>query len=244
MSKNNSPSNKSTATEILDSIYEIKVKFKPRKFKFDQKQHDLLNLVEEDRNKVIFVSGAAGSSKTYLAVYSALLDMQKTPLDNRKDILYVRSVIESASKSMGALPGTLEDKFSPFLIPLEEKLNEMLYRQDVTRLKNEKAIDAIPVNFLRGSSWNDKFIIVDEAQNLDKSELVTLLTRIGENSKLIICGDPSQSDIGLKSGFQPMFDLFDTELSREKGIQTFKFGDSNIYRSEIVKFIVKTLKNG
>lgn len=239
MSKKHSP----RETEILDSIYEIKINFKPRKFKFDSKQQELLSLVENDKNKIIWISGAAGTSKTYLAIYSALLDMKKQVLDEQKDIIYVRSVVESASKSLGALPGSLDEKFSPYMLPLEEKLREMLSPTDVVFLKKQEKVKAIPVNFLRGANWNDKFVIIDEAQNLTHSELTTLLTRVGKNSKLIICGDPMQSDIGkYNSGFKDYYDLFSGEDSQDNGIQTFKFNDNDIYRSKIVKFIVKKLK--
>ena len=239
---NKKPSPKET--EILEAIHNFEINFKRRKFKFDKKQQDLLSLIDNERNQIVFISGVAGSSKTYLAVYSALLDMQKSTAMGKKpkDILYVRSVVESASKSMGALPGDLTDKFSPFLLPLEEKLEEMLNYSDIGFLKRQKMIEATPVNFLRGASWNKKFVIIDEAQNLDHKELLTLLSRIGKECKVIICGDPMQSDINGKSGFQDFFDLFDDEDSRDNGVQVFEFSEKDIYRSEIVKFIVKKIK--
>ena len=101
----------------------------------------------------------------------------------------------------------------------------------------------MPINFLRGANWINKIIIADESQNFTFKELVTLITRIGENSKLIICGDMMQSDINGKTGFYDMIKLFDSEQSRGKGIYCFCFTEDDILRSEILKYIVKTLKS-
>ena len=102
-------------------------------------------------------------------------------------------------------------------------------------------IQAMPINFLRGANWLDKIVIADEAQNFSYKELVTLITRLGENSKLFICGDFMQSDINGKTGFAPMFDLFNDEESRKKGIQCFTFTQADIKRSQILKFIISKL---
>ena len=173
---------------------------------------------------------------------SALRLLQK---GEELDLLYVRTAIESADKGLGALPGTLEEKFNPYMAPLEDKLEEML--PPTNNLKRELVergrVQAMPINFLRGASWNNKVIIADESQNFSFKELVTLITRIGENCKLIICGDTMQSDINGRSGFKPMFDLFNDEDSRGNGIHTFIFTERDILRSTILKFIVKKLKN-
>jgi phosphate starvation-inducible PhoH-like protein len=101
----------------------------------------------------------------------------------------------------------------------------------------------MPINYLRGSSWKNKVVIADEAQNFTYKELTTLITRIGDNCKLFICGDFMQSDINGKSGFAPMFDLFNDEESEEKGIYSFKFGKEDILRSSILKYIISKLDN-
>lgn len=99
----------------------------------------------------------------------------------------------------------------------------------------------MPVNFVRGANWNDRIVIVDEAQNFTYNELMTVLTRIGEDSKIIICGDMMQSDIR-GSGFAEIFNAFDDEESKEKGIFCTRFGTEDIKRSEILKFIVSKLE--
>lgn len=218
---------------------EHSIKLKQRKFKFTSKQHMFLEMVLDPQNPIIFVSGPAGSSKTYMSLYAAIQMMIK---DKERELLYVRSIIESADQGLGSLPGDVAEKFDPFLIPLYDKLDEIIVPQDVAWLKNQGKIGAIPINFLRGANWTDKVVIADEAQNFTFKELTTLITRVGEGTKLIICGDFMQSDINGRSGFSPMFRIFDDEESKSRGVCTFCFNESDIVRSEILKFLISRLQ--
>lgn len=219
-----------------------KIKTKKKNFKFTPKQAQLLGILLDPENKIIFISGAAGTSKTYMALYGAI-EMMSEDVD--KQLIYIRSIIESADKGLGSLPGDVAEKFDPFLMPLYDKLEEIVAPQDVAHLKATGRINAVPINFLRGASWTNKIIIADESQNFSAKELITLITRIGEGSKIIICGDAMQSDIGkTKSGFIPMLNAFNDQESKERGIQTFVFTKEDIVRSEILKFIVKKLEEG
>ncbi len=110
-------------------------------------------------------------------------------------------------------------------------------------LLNGGRIQAMPINFLRGASWENKVVVADESQNFTFKELVTLITRIGNNTKLFICGDVMQSDIGHKSGFQEMYSLFNDSESVNKGIHCFGFKEGDILRSDILKYIIKKIKN-
>lgn len=221
--------------------FEMTMKFNKRKFKFTPKQKKFLDIILDEESKIIFVSGPAGSSKTYMSLYG-LLQMMKC--DFSKDIIYVRSIAESADRGLGSLPGDIAEKFDPFLGPLYDKVEEIVSADDSFFLKQKEKISGVPINFLRGASWNNKLIFADEAQNFTLSELTTLITRIGENTKIIIGGDFFQSDIGLrKSGFKELFDKFDDDESREKGIHAFSFNESDIVRSQILKFIIKRLES-
>ena len=162
--------------------------------------------------------------------------------DTEKELLYVRSIAESADKGLGSLPGDMAEKFNPFLMPLYDKLEEIVFEGDTAFLKQKGRISAVPINFLRGANWNNKLIVADEAQNFTFKELTTLITRLGEDSKLIICGDFMQSDINGKTGFGEMFDLFCDESSVENGIHSFKFTCNDIVRSKILKFIISKLE--
>lgn len=210
--------------------------------KLDEKQLLFLSKALSEKTKILFINGPAGSSKTYMSVYSALRMLSATP---ELDLLYVRTVIESADKGLGALPGDLEEKFNPYMAPLNDKLDEMLPHNttDKHSLLSEGRISAMPINFLRGASWNDKIVIADEAQNFTFKELITLITRIGENTKIFICGDSMQSDINGKSGFSDMCELFNDNASQRRGIECFEFTEEDIKRSRILKFIVSKLNS-
>jgi phosphate starvation-inducible PhoH-like protein len=217
-----------------------KIRFKERKFKFTENQIDFLKTALHADSQLLFLSGPAGTAKTYMAVYSALQAMIDSNLE--KGILYIRSIAESAQRSMGALPGSLEEKFAVFAGPFYDKLDEMLNTSDIKILREKNMFDCIPVNYVRGANWDDTIVIIDEAQNFSYSELVTVLTRIGEGSKIIICGDIMQSDIS-NSGFAQIFNTFDNEDSVENGVICKRFSTEDIKRSKIVKFIVSKLEN-
>lgn len=210
-----------------------------RNFPWTDKQKELIRIIQDKSINIIIVRGAAGTAKSLIAVYTAL-----TALNEKKigEIVYVRSVVESSSHSMGFLPGTAEEKLSPYLQPLVDKLDELLPENQVKGLIAEEKVRGIPVGFLRGLSINASYILGDECQNFSVKELLTLSTRVGKYSKLILIGDTRQSDIK-DSGFAKVFDLFSDEDSKKHGIATFSFGIEDIMRSEVVKFIVKKFED-
>lgn len=203
------------------------------------KQQEFLNLASDKSAKLIFVSGPAGSSKTFLAVLHALTMINEKRVS---DLLYVRSAVESADSKLGFLPGEADDKLLPYIQPLLDKMIEMLPKSDIDLLVKEERVTGIPVGFLRGLNWNAKVIVADESQNMTYKELFTLITRIGEFSKVFILGDPEQSDINGKSGFIKMLSHFDDEESRQNGIHVFRFTEEDIVRSGLVKFIITKVK--
>jgi predicted ribonuclease YlaK len=144
-----------------------------------EKQKRFIELVMDKDTKIVFVNGPAGTSKTFLSVYCGLHLLN----DKRvSDLIYFRTIVESAGKSLGSLPGELSEKFSPFMMPLEDKLDELMPRADIQRLMKEERIQAMPINYLRGASFNAKFLLADEAQNFTYSELTTLITRYGHET--------------------------------------------------------------
>jgi phosphate starvation-inducible PhoH-like protein len=204
------------------------------------KQQLFMELAMDRKVKLLLVSGPAGSTKTYLSVLASLMLMNEKKVS---DILYVRSIVESADVKMGTLPGEAEDKLSPYKRPLIDKLDELLVKEDIQFLLKDNRLEGLPIGYLRGLNWNAKAVIGDEMQNCTKKELITMMTRTGEFSKVFMCGDPQQSDIGPRSGFRDIFNLFNDDDSKENGIYTFEFTDDDILRSALVKFIVKKIKS-
>lgn len=209
------------------------------KFKFSEKHQRFIQTLVDEKTKMVFADGFAGTAKTYLSVYGALTLLEAKKVDQ---IIYLRSVVESATQKIGHLPGELEQKFQPYSLPLLDKLDELVSKTTSDKLIKQEYIKCLPVNFTRGLTFHNSVVIIDEAQNLTKQELVTLLTRFGEDSKYVIIGDTNQSDINGKSGFKPILQAFDTDNSMVNGIHTFKFEKSEIVRSKLLKHIVQVLE--
>lgn len=228
-------------TEIEESIQNNwNLNFKLKKpFYFNEKHKTFYETIKHDETNMVFVDGPAGTAKSYIAVLAALELIQEQKV---KHITYIRSIIESASKSIGALPGEVDDKFLPYAMPLIEKVKEIAGDTASVNLQNAGILHAIPVNFVRGLTFNDSVVIVDEAQNLTKSELITILTRFGKNTKYVVCGDLKQSDIGKASGYMDIYSRFNNEKCIDHKIYALKFGESEIVRSKILRFIVEVLE--
>ena len=224
--------------DVITNFHKINIKL--RKFNFSEKQKALLKIMFDKKTSIAFVSGPAGTSKTFMAIYGAL---QLYNMDNEFGITYVRTIAESGDKSLGALPGDQQEKINPYMMPMYDKLDELLHTGQSQIIKEKSVIKGMPINYLRGASWSNEIIIADECQNFTFKELTTLMTRLGKNSKLFICGDSMQSDINGKSGFSEMRAIFDDGESKKKGIHCFDFDVNDIKRSEILKFIINKLQH-
>ena len=188
----------------------------------------------------MFLKGPAGASKTIISMYCGLQLLNSRRIS---DMVLIRSAVESSDSKLGYLPGTVEDKFSVYLTPFNDKFSELLTISQIKKLETDNRITICPINFARGLHFSVKFVCCDEAQNLTTKELQTLLTRTGEFCKVIICGDPEQSDLPKdKSGFKKVYDAFDNYESQELGIQCVELGEQDIVRSEICKYIVRKFK--
>lgn len=231
--KKSQPKPHGIGTVTWDLDFKIKYDFPS-----NDKHKSFIGLTIRPETKMVFIDGPAGTAKTYLATYCGLSLLKKHAID---EIVYIRSVVESASQKMGSLPGEVDDKFGPWSMPIVEKLDELVDVAVRQELLGKNFVNCIPVNYVRGLTFNNSFVIVDEAQNLTQGELTTILTRFGKNTKFVVVGDTKQSDIHNRSGFAPVKGCFDAEECQENGIYTFEFGEDEIVRSEILKFIVKRL---
>jgi phosphate starvation-inducible PhoH-like protein len=177
--------------------------------------------------------GPAGTGKTFLAVAMAvrmLLDK-----DVRR-IVISRPAIE-AGERLGFLPGTLEEKVSPYLRPLYDALYDMLDAPKVTRMLEHGTIEIAPLAYMRGRTLNDAFLILDEAQNTTRQQMKMILTRIGHGTRTVVTGDPSQVDLpgGQKSGLAHALRL----LRGVEGVAVCSFGGQDVMRHPLVQAIVR-----
>ena len=230
--QNSTEENSNGSNQLIQEMFVLN-KFKPL-----PKHQEFLDCVMNPDTNIAFVEGVAGSSKTYLSVYAALKLLKEGKVDK---ILYVRSLIESASQKMGFLPGDSEEKTKPWAIPLMEKCDELIKKSMTDKLVKAEIIKCIPVNHLRGSTFQNCFVLIDELQNFTDKEIQTVLTRIGKNCKMVAIGDSLQSDIH-NSAFLQYFNGFDNEVSKSHGIHTFKFTEEEVTRSKILKYIVQVMK--
>lgn len=239
MSKKNRP-HKEDKSPHVPQREKIKESLSIRELNWTEKQKKLIDLILDKNTNIVFISGPAGSSKSICAIYCALKLLNDKKMGSIK---YLRTAIESSNKSLGYLSGDKIQKMEPYLEPCLDKLEELLPQSQVNNLINEKRIEGDVINYVRGRQINNSVWIADEIQNFTFQEIVTLITRIGKFSKLILCGDLSQSDINGKSGFKPIIDIFNDEESRRNGIHTFEFTKEDIMRSGTVKFIVEKLES-
>lgn len=212
-----------------------------RELNWSLKQKEFISQALDKDTKIMFVQGSAGTSKTLLSVYCSLKLLGEKRVS---DIIYVRSAVESSDSHIGFLPGDANEKLYFYNLPFYDKLEELLAKGDIDRLEKDGRISMYPVNFARGMSWNAKVIIFDEAQNSSTKEIITLITRLGKFSKCFVLADPDQTDLPLNraGGFSKLASAFSDEESVRQGIRKFEFGDEDIQRSELVKYIVKTIK--
>jgi predicted ribonuclease YlaK len=203
------------------------------------KQKNIFEVAANKNTKCVFIDGLYGSSKSYLAVMSSLKLLNAKKVD---EIIFIRNPVESSTTGkIGFIPGTSEEKMAPYNAILFDKLEEMLSESDIARLKKDNRISCHPVGFVRGRSWNCKAVIVDEASSMTWDDLFLILTRCGEFTRIFFIGDSvNQNDIGAKSGFRKMFNLFNDQESKDFGIHCFELREySDIVRSGLLRFVME-----
>jgi len=203
------------------------------------KQKHIFEIAEDKNTKCVFIDGLYGTSKSYIAVMSALKLLNSKRVD---EIIFIRNPVESSTTGkIGFIPGTSEEKMAPYNAILFDKLEEMLSESDIAKLKKDNRITCHPVGFVRGRSWNCKAVIVDEASSMTWDDLFLVLTRCGEFTRIFFIGDSvNQNDIGAKSGFRRMFDLFNDKESEDFGIRCFELKEYNdIVRSGLLRFVME-----
>ncbi len=189
------------------------------------------------KNDLVFCGGPAGSGKTYLAVAMAIQALRKEEV---RKIVLVRPAVEAGEK-LGFLPGDIVAKVNPYLRPLLDALNEMLDFETVKRYMESDVIEIVPLAFMRGRTLSNTFIILDEGQNTTVTQMKMFLTRMGENSKIVVTGDTTQQDIpdNVKSG---MIDAM-ARLSNVNSIGIVKLTGLDIVRHRLVKAVVEAYEN-
>jgi phosphate starvation-inducible PhoH-like protein len=183
-------------------------------------------------SEMVFGVGPAGTGKTYLAVAMAVARMLAGEIDR---IILSRPAVE-AGENLGFLPGDLKDKVDPYLRPLYDALYDMMPAEQVEKRIASNQIEIAPLAYMRGRTLGNAFVILDEAQNTTPMQMKMFLTRFGENSRMAICGDPSQIDLPphIKSGLKHALD----KLRGVEGIAVTRFDGRDVVRHPLVGRIV------
>ena len=184
------------------------------------------------QNTVVFGLGPAGTGKTFLAVAMAVEALRAKAVSR---IILTRPAVE-AGERLGFLPGDLQSKIDPYLRPLYDALFEMLGPENYSRYVERGIIEIAPLAYMRGRTLDDSFIILDEAQNTTPEQMKMFLTRLGFNSKAVITGDLSQTDLpeGKKSGLS----IASRVLRGIEGISIFEFSERDVVRHSLVRKII------
>lgn len=194
-----------------------------------------------DEGYNLYLHGTAGTGKTFVSLYLALDELYNSRYTNTVTI--VRSAV--SSRDIGHLPGSKKEKEAEFEAPYSQICQELFGRADAYSILREKGyINFVSTSHIRGITLRDTIVIVDEVQNMNEGELHTIITRVGENSKIIFCGDTKQDDLKYLGKDKSGLRNFSNILSHMESFKKIEFNQDDIVRSGIVKeFILACIKN-
>ena len=212
-----------------DQKYQITTKLKTI-YPKTKNQEIFLKLMRS--KDIVFALGPAGTGKTYLAVAYAVSLFVEGKINR---LILSRPAVE-AGERLGFLPGDMKEKIDPYLRPLYDALYEMMPVEEIDRKMMNNLIEIAPLAFMRGRTLNKSFIILDEAQNTLSTQMKMFLTRLGQNSKMVITGDPSQKDLphNSKSGMQDAME----KLEKVNDIGFVHLNSSDVCRHTLVEKII------
>jgi phosphate starvation-inducible protein PhoH len=222
-----------TPSEVVESKHKIKIADLKQITAQTTNQQTFFNLYRKG-HPALLVHGVAGSGKTYLALFSAFNEILQ-PNINYQKVVIVRSAVPS--RDIGHLPGDAKEKTEVYVQPYRNLCAELFPRfgeKAFNKLKEQQLVEFMVTSFVRGITLDNSIIIVDECQNMCDMELNSIMTRVGQNSKIIFCGDFRQTDLNRKndaSGLQKFMSIID----HMPAFRQVEFGVEDIQRSKIVK---------
>jgi phosphate starvation-inducible protein PhoH and related proteins len=187
------------------------------------------------KNDITFCSGPSGTGKSFISAGIAAQHL----LRGKTQQLIVTRPLVTAGASLGAVPGDIQEKVRPYLKPMEENLRHFLGDENFDALLEDDIIRFEPLELMRGASYHNSYMILDEAQNCTLTQIKMFITRIGENSKVIINGDTDQTDLKRDSGLH----ICVKKLDQLRGVGICELTDDDIQRNPIIKSVLMALKN-
>lgn len=196
-------------------------------------QESYLMKLQDDAKSIVFAIGPAGTGKTMLAVQHGIKLFQEGKIDK---IVITRPAV-SVDEDLGFLPGTLNEKMAPWTRPIFDVFQEYYKTQDIAKMLDEGVIEISPLAYMRGRTFKNAYIIADECQNTTVNQMKMLLTRLGENSKMVVTGDLAQADRLSDNGLIDFCNLL--AHKQMKHIDIAQFDHKDIERHEAVKEVLK-----
>jgi len=197
-------------------------------------QREYFNLLSQRTKKIVVATGPAGTGKT---LFATEMGVKNFLMNHVEKIIFTRPSV-TVDEDLGYLPGTLEEKMAPWVRPIYDILYSFISPKDVITLIEDKAIEISPLGFMRGRTFKNCWIIADEMQNSTVSQMKMLLTRLGENTRLIITGDLDQPDRHDElNGLDDFLDKF--KGKRSSSITSVEFDNNDIQREEVVKEVLE-----
>lgn len=197
-------------------------------------QENLVVALADPKKHVVFAIGPAGCGKTLIATLAAIKALKAGEVEK---IIITRPNVAVDDKDIGFLPGSVLEKMEPWTRPIFDVVGEYYSKQDIEFMVNEGIIEIVPIAYMRGRTFKNAMILVDEAQGTTQNSLKSILTRIGENSKIVVTGDLAQSDRGPTNGLADFVERFDG--NKISSVEVVHFGRSDVQRHPVIKDILK-----
>ena len=194
--------------------------------------------INDRSKKIVIATGPAGTGKTLLATQAAIRFFLH---GNCNKIIFTRPSV-TVDEELGFLPGTLEEKMAPWMRPIYDILYQFITPKDVQQMIEDKRIEISPLGFMRGRTFKNACIVADEAQNCTPNQMMMLMTRLGENSRIFITGDLEQCDLkkSHSSGLEDFLQKFDQKRGkRSDSISSVEFCTGDVEREEVVKEVLE-----
>ena len=235
--KNNNNSNPSKHYQKTNQVLQCIEHF-PRKRPnpIGVTQEMYVDHLEDPSISIVIAFGTAGTGKTMFACHSAMESLHATDISK---IIITRPVVSVGDENIGFLPGDISQKMNPWMLPIFDVFEHYYTKTEIQKKIKDGMIEISPLGYMRGRTFNDCFILLDEAQNTTPEQMLMITTRIGKNCKLIITGDLRQSDLCEQNGMYDLLQRAHKRLEATDAIRIVEFKQNDIMRSNVVKTIMK-----
>lgn len=219
---------------VTDRDQEIQQTKKPLLIPRNMAQETYVDLLDDDSKHVIFAMGPAGCGKTYLAAIFAVRSLKNGTADK---IIITRPAV-SVDEKHGFLPGTLIEKMAPWVTPIMDVFKEFYTVAAIERMLEQEVIEIAPLAYMRGRTFKNAVVLFDEAQNATPDQMKMVLTRIGDNTRMVVTGDLAQHDRGFeKNGMKDFIERLESRQSQSLAVSRFAYGD--VERHPVIEEILE-----